>query len=61
GDSGGPVYTVDGKGRAYAKGIASGGGGGGGDKSGGLLDPCHLVFTDIGLAHSVLPGTVARG
>ncbi|MFZ4264263.1 DNRLRE domain-containing protein [Streptomyces arboris] len=61
GDSGGPVYTVDGKGRAYARGIISGGGGGGGDHSGGLLDPCVLVFTDIGLAHSALPGTVARG
>ncbi|MFI6125457.1 DNRLRE domain-containing protein [Streptomyces sp. NPDC051064] len=60
GDSGGPVYTVDGSGRAYAKGIISGGGGGGGDKSGGLLDPCELVFTDIGLANSALPGLVAR-
>ncbi|MFF2525273.1 DNRLRE domain-containing protein [Streptomyces liangshanensis] len=61
GDSGGPVYTVDSSGRAYAKGIISGGGGGGSDHSGGLFDPCKLVFTDIGLANSALPGEVARG
>ncbi|WP_424857087.1 DNRLRE domain-containing protein [Streptomyces sp. SAI-170] len=60
GDSGGPTYTVDGSGRAYAKGIISGGGGGGGDNSGGLFDPCWLYFTDIGLANSAFPGTVAR-
>ncbi|MFF9484514.1 DNRLRE domain-containing protein [Streptomyces sp. NPDC014676] len=60
GDSGGPVYTVDGSGRAFAKGIISGGGGGGGDDSGGLFDPCWLYFTDIGLANSAFPGTVAR-
>jgi hypothetical protein len=60
GDSGGPVYTVDGSGRAFAKGIISGGGGGGGDNSGGLFDPCWLYFTDIGLANSAFPGTVAR-
>ncbi|MEU3743766.1 MULTISPECIES: trypsin-like serine protease [Streptomyces] len=59
GDSGGPVYTVDGSGRAYAKGIVSGGGGGGSDNSGGLFDQCELIFTDIGLANSALPGTVA--
>ncbi|MFJ4774264.1 DNRLRE domain-containing protein [Streptomyces uncialis] len=60
GDSGGPVYTVDSSGQAYAKGIISGGGGGGGDRSGGLLDPCWLYFTDIGLANRAFPGTVAR-
>ncbi|RPK53022.1 tRNA3(Ser)-specific nuclease WapA precursor [Streptomyces sp. ADI92-24] len=60
GDSGGPVYTVDGSGRAFAKGIISGGGGGGGDNSGGFFDPCWLYFTDIGLANSAFPGTVAR-
>ncbi|MDX3704599.1 DNRLRE domain-containing protein [Streptomyces europaeiscabiei] len=60
GDSGGPVYTIDSSGRAYAKGIISGGGGGGSDKSGGLFDPCWLYFTDIGLANSAFPGTVAR-
>lgn len=60
GDSGGPVYTVDGSGRAYAKGIISGGGGGGSDNSGGFFDPCWLYFTDIGLANSAFPGTVAR-
>ncbi|MET8409977.1 hypothetical protein ABZV34_18075 [Streptomyces sp. NPDC005195] len=60
GDSGGPVSTVDSAGRAYAKGIRSGGGGGGSDNSGGLFDPCSLVFTDIGLANSAFPGTVAR-
>lgn len=60
GDSGGPVYTVDSSGRAYAKGIVSGGGGGGGDRSGGLFDPCEMIFTDIGLANSALPGLVAR-
>jgi hypothetical protein len=59
-DSGGPAYTVDSSGRAYAKGIISGGGGGGRDNSGGFLGPCHLVFTDIGLANSAFPGTVAR-
>ncbi|WP_392749771.1 Ig-like domain-containing protein [Streptomyces sp. LN590] len=59
GDSGGPVYTVDSSGRAFAKGILSGGGGGGSDNSGGLLDPCYLIFTDIGLANSAFPGTVA--
>jgi hypothetical protein len=59
GDSGGPVYTVDSSGRAIAKGILSGGGGGGSDNSGGLLDPCSLIFTDIGLANSAFPGTVA--
>lgn len=58
GDSGGPVYTVDGSGQAYAKGILSGGGGGN-DNSGGLFDPCNLIFTDIGLANSAFPGTVA--
>jgi hypothetical protein len=56
GDSGGPVYTVDGSGNAIAKGIISGGGG---DKSGGLFDPCSLIFTDIGPANSAFPGTVA--
>ncbi|MHB9858309.1 DNRLRE domain-containing protein [Streptomyces sp. YIM S03343] len=60
GDSGGPVYTVDSNGAAYAKGIVSGGGGGGSDHSGGYFDPCELVFTDIGLANSAFPGTVAR-
>lgn len=60
GDSGGPVYTVDSSGRAYAKGIHSGGGGGGSDHSGGLFDPCWAFFTDIGLANSAFPGTVAR-
>ncbi|GAA3480184.1 S1 family peptidase [Streptomyces yanii] len=59
GDSGAPVYTVDSSGQAYAKGILSGGGGGGSDNSGGLLDPCWLYFTDIGLANSAFPGTVA--
>jgi hypothetical protein len=59
GDSGGPVYTVDSSGRAIAKGTLSGGGGGGTDNSGGLLDPCSLIFTDIGLANSAFPGTVA--
>ncbi|MFI9151512.1 DNRLRE domain-containing protein [Streptomyces sp. NPDC053367] len=59
GDSGGPVYTVDGSGNAIAKGILSGGGGGGGDNSGGFFDPCWLYFTDIGLANSAFPGTVA--
>lgn len=59
GDSGGPVYTVDGSGQGYAKGILSGGGSGGSDNSGGLLDPCPLIFTDIGLANNALPGTVA--
>ncbi|WP_078946285.1 trypsin-like serine protease [Streptomyces exfoliatus] len=59
GDSGGPVYTVDGSGQAYAKGILSGGGRGGSDNSGGLLDPCQLIFTDIGLANNAFPGTVA--
>ncbi len=63
GDSGGPVYTVDSSGRALARGILSGGGGGGGggggDNSGGFLDPCHLIFTDIGLANSAFPGKVA--
>ncbi|MGV9321189.1 DNRLRE domain-containing protein [Streptomyces sp. NPDC003660] len=59
GDSGGPVYTVDSDGDARAKGIISGGGGGGGDNSGGLFDPCWLYFTDIGLANSAFPGTVA--
>ncbi|MGV9701514.1 hypothetical protein [Streptomyces sp. NPDC003483] len=52
-------YAVDSKGNAIAKGILSGGGGGGGDKSGGFLDPCYLYFTDIGLANSAFPGTVA--
>ncbi|MEU9090219.1 hypothetical protein ACIOEW_13705 [Streptomyces sp. NPDC087901] len=33
--------------------------GGGGD-SDGLFDPCRLHFTDIGLANSAFPGTVAR-
>ncbi|WNB97877.1 DNRLRE domain-containing protein [Streptomyces sp. CGMCC 4.7035] len=61
GDSGGPTYTVDSSGRAYAKGIISGGGGGGSDDRGGFFDPCYLIFTDIGLANSALPGTVARG
>lgn len=60
GDSGGPVYTVASSGRAYAKGILSGGGGGGGDHSGGLFDPCEMIFTDIGPANSALPGLVAR-
>ncbi|MEU6524215.1 DNRLRE domain-containing protein [Streptomyces sp. NPDC046924] len=60
GDSGGPTYTVDSNGRAIAKGIISGGGGGGSDNSGGFFDPCRLYFTDIGLANSALPGTVAR-
>lgn len=60
GDSGAPVYTVDSSGRAYAKGILSRGRAGGGDHSGGLFDPCRLVFTDIGLANSAFPGTVAR-
>ncbi|WP_052745221.1 DNRLRE domain-containing protein [Streptomyces sp. WM6386] len=59
GDSGGPVYTVDGSGQAIAKGILSGGGGGGGDNSGGFFDPCWLYFTDIGLANSAFPGKVA--
>ncbi|MFF2996548.1 DNRLRE domain-containing protein [Streptomyces sp. NPDC057950] len=59
GDSGGPVYTVDSSGRAFAKGIISGGGGGGGDNSGGFFDPCQLIFTDIGLANSAFPGKVA--
>ncbi|WP_392957648.1 DNRLRE domain-containing protein [Streptomyces sp. LN245] len=59
GDSGAPVYTVDSNGRAIAKGILSGGGGGGSDNSGGFLDPCYLMFTDIGLANSAFPGTVA--
>ncbi|MEU7471535.1 hypothetical protein AB0A94_23925 [Streptomyces sp. NPDC044984] len=59
GDSGGPVHTVDGSGRAFAKGIISGGGGGG-DHSGGLFGPCRLYFTDIGPANSTFPGTVAR-
>ncbi|CUM44036.1 hypothetical protein BN2537_17037 [Streptomyces venezuelae] len=52
------MYTVDGSGQAYAKGILSGGGGGN-DNSGGLFDPCNLIFTDIGLANSAFPGTVA--
>ncbi|MBT2401327.1 S1 family peptidase [Streptomyces sp. ISL-100] len=60
GDSGGPTYTVDGSGRAYAKGIISGGSGGGSDNSGGYLDPCHLIFTDTRLAHNALPGTVEK-
>lgn len=60
GDSGGPVYTVNSVGEATAKGIISGGGGGGGDERGGTFDPCWLVFTDIGLANSAFPGTVAR-
>ncbi|MFI6530740.1 hypothetical protein [Streptomyces uncialis] len=51
------MYTVASSGQAYAKGIISCGGG---DRSGGLLDPCWLYFTDIGLANSALPGTVAR-
>ncbi|GAA4030628.1 hypothetical protein [Streptomyces plumbiresistens] len=60
-EPGGPVYTVDGSGRAFAKGVISGGGGGGGGgDSGGLFDPCWLFFTDIGLADSAFPGTVAR-
>ncbi|MEU0834706.1 DNRLRE domain-containing protein [Streptomyces sp. NPDC005969] len=59
GDSGAPVYTVDSSGQAYAKGILSGGGGGGSDNSGGFFDPCWLYFTDIGLANSAFPGTVA--
>ncbi|MEV5785600.1 hypothetical protein AB0M86_23355 [Streptomyces sp. NPDC051639] len=59
GDSGRPVYTVDSSGRAFAKGIVSGGGGGGGDSSRGFFDPCQLIFTDIGLANSALPGKVA--
>ncbi|WP_268246503.1 DNRLRE domain-containing protein [Streptomyces xantholiticus] len=59
GDSGAPVYTVDSSGQAYAKGILSGGGGGGSDNSGGYFDPCWLYFTDIGLANSAFPGTVA--
>ncbi|GAB2826602.1 hypothetical protein GCM10027073_64610 [Streptomyces chlorus] len=60
GDSGGPTYTVDSSGRAIAKGVICGGGGGGSDNSGGFFDPCRLIFTDIGLANSALPGTVAR-
>lgn len=59
GDSGAPVYTVDNKGHAIAKGTLSGGGRGGGDKSSGFLDPCYLYFTDIGLANSAFPGTIA--
>lgn len=59
GDSGGPVYTVDSQGQAFAKGIVSGGGGGGSDDSGGFFDPCWLYFTDIGLANSAFPGKVA--
>lgn len=58
GDSGCPVYTVDGSGCTFAKGIIPGGGGG--DNSGGLFDPCWLYFADIGLANSAFPGTVAR-
>ncbi|MDG5808900.1 TetR family transcriptional regulator [Streptomyces ossamyceticus] len=64
GDSGNPVYTINCSSAATAKGIISGGGGGGGGgdsgKSGGLLDPCWLVFTDIGLANNAFLGTVAR-
>ncbi|MER5402716.1 DNRLRE domain-containing protein [Streptomyces sp. NPDC002599] len=60
GDSGGPVYTVNSVGEATAKGIISGGGGGGSDDRGGTFDPCRLYFTDIGLANSAFPGTVAR-
>ncbi|MET8536129.1 hypothetical protein ABZV67_30615 [Streptomyces sp. NPDC005065] len=30
------------------------------DNSGGLFDPCWLYFTDIGLANSAFPGTIAR-
>ncbi|MEV8459819.1 MULTISPECIES: DNRLRE domain-containing protein [Streptomyces] len=59
GDSGAPVYTVNGSGEARAKGILSGGGGGGSDNRGGFFDPCWLYFTDIGLANSAFPGTVA--
>ncbi|MFB7356227.1 hypothetical protein [Streptomyces gardneri] len=58
GGLGGSVYTVDGSGPAYAKGILSGGGGGN-DNSGGFFDPCELIFTDIGLANRAFPGTVA--
>lgn len=61
GDSGGPVRAVGGKGRPHAEGIVPDGGGGEGDKGGGLPHPCEVVFTDTGHAHSVLPGTVAKG
>ncbi|WP_371583905.1 hypothetical protein [Streptomyces sp. NBC_01314] len=55
------MYTVDSSGRAYAKGIISGGSGSGsGSGGGGLFDPCWLYCTDIGLANSAFPGTVAR-
>lgn len=49
---------IDSSGRDFAKGIISGGRGG--DHSCGLFDPCRLYFTDIGLADSPFPGTVAR-
>lgn len=49
------MYTVDGIGRTFAKGIISGGGGGGGgggdDNSGGFFDPCRVYF-----APSPIPG-----
>lgn len=52
GDSGGPVYTKDSNGKAWAKGYHSGGSGG---------STCHQYFTDQPLADQAFPGSVIVG
>ncbi|MFE1953650.1 S1 family peptidase [Streptomyces sp. NPDC059524] len=52
GDSGGAVYTVDGAGQVWAKGVYSGGTLGG-------SDDCYVYFTEITDAVNALPGDIA--
>ncbi|WP_283134949.1 S1 family peptidase [Rhizohabitans arisaemae] len=56
GDSGGPAYTVNARGRIVAKGVFSGGGG-----SGTAANPCRGYFTDIWDAYAALPGSPKVG
>ncbi|MEW1721446.1 DNRLRE domain-containing protein [Streptomyces sp. NPDC093109] len=63
GDSGGPVYTVKKNGRAQAKGIISGAGCVnllGYKDCDGWFDKCRVIFTDIALAETALPGGVMK-
>ncbi|WP_283134950.1 trypsin-like serine protease [Rhizohabitans arisaemae] len=53
GDSGGPVYTVNSRGKVVAKGIISGGH--------VVGDRCYLYFTDIWDAFLAMPGSLKTG
>ena len=62
GDSGAPVYIVNGSGSVTAKGILDGAGGGGTDYYGGQLDKCiGVVFTDIWEPFYGFPGVIRTG